>query len=390
MTERPVGPELADVLQRYEEPFMATYGRLLNRQQRRVWRDIVTCRTEARGGHELVCDSCGTVERSYNSCRNRHCPKCLNSARGDWVEARQEDLLPVPYFHVVFTLPDQLSGLALQNKEAIYNLLFSSASQALLELAADQHRLGAETGFLAILHTWGQTLNYHPHIHCVVPAGGFSADRKRWVYGKAKFYIHTRPLGDRFRNLFIQGLRELKREKKLEFHGQLKPLEQRQRFERFYNNLKSFRWIVYAKPPFGSSGQVLKYLSRYTHRVAISNRRIQCIDNGQVRFSYKDYRDQSKIKSMTLAAPEFIRRFFTHSLPKGYKRIRYYGWMSSANRSAALTLARKLLAVPDDIQSAVAGDENHALWPCPHCKTGSLSVIAEFKGLSSLYFNNST
>lgn len=373
------GPELADILRRYESPFMAAHGNLLNRQQHRIWRDIVTCRTALRGGHELVCDSCGSVERSYNSCRNRHCPKCLNSARADWVDARQEDLLPVPYFHVVFTLPDQLSHLSLQNKAAIYDLLFASASQALLELAADKRRLGAEAGFLAILHTWGQRLNHHPHIHCVVPAGGFSKDRKRWVAGKAKFYIHTRPLGDRFRNLFIQGLRDLYRSDSLEFHGQLKPLSQRQRFERFYNHLKTLRWVVYAKPPFGSSGQVLKYLSRYTHRVAISNRRLESIDDGQVRFRYKDYRDNSQIKSLTLSSNEFIRRFFLHSLPKRFKRIRYYGWMANSNRVAALTLARKLLAIPDDIRSAVNGDENDNLhWPCPHCQTGALLFFAEF------------
>lgn len=260
----------------------------------------------------------------------------------------------------------------------------------MLELARDKKRLGADIGFLAILHTWGQQLNHHPHLHCVVPSGGFDEKRQHWIAGNEKFFIHTKPLGHRFRNLFLQGLKKLYKSGDLELHGDLKYLEDRKKFERVYNQLRKMDWIVYAKPPFGSSKKVLQYLSGYTHRVAISNHRIQAVDDKTVSFNYKDYRDKAKIKTLTLSGSEFIRRFFLHSLPKSYTRIRYYGWMSNSNSQAALACARVLLSVPDDVRDGIVAEQGSTYRSCPHCKAIAMVVVEIYAAPVSPDFINSS
>lgn len=276
-------------------------------------------------------------------------------------------------------MPEQLSGLALQNRAPIYNLLFAASSQAMLELGADRKRLGARLGFLAILHTWGQLLNYHPHVHCVVPSGGLSLDGKRWVIGKQKFFLHVRPLGDRFRNLFLSGLQSLRDQGQLEMHGKLADLQDDVRWQSLCRELRKLKWVVYAKPPFGSSDRVLKYLSRYTHRIAISNQRLVCQDESTVTFHYKDYRDSHQRKTTTIAGSEFLRRFMTHTMPKHFVRIRYFGWMANSNRVAALQYARHLLAIPDDVNRSEVQNTLAGIRPCPHCDSGVLMLLAVYK-----------
>jgi hypothetical protein len=371
-------PEVADVFRTYESDFFARWGHVLSLRQRRAFTAIRDCRTAALGGHvEYVeeCDTCGHRVISYNSCRDRHCPKCQAAARAKWLAAREAELLPVPYFHVVFTLPQRIGGLALQNAREIYNILFRAASETLLSIAADPKRLGAAIGFLAVLHTWGQSLHAHPHVHCVVPGGGIGADGASWVGCKKESFLLPVPvLRSRFRNLFLTYLRQAYREGKLRFHGEMASLVKPAAFEALCRKAGKIKWVVYAKAPFGGAEHVLKYLARYTHRVAISNSRILSIEDGKVTFLWKDYADGNKTKTMTLDAVEFIRRFLLHVLPVGFVRIRQFGFLANRARREKLALCRALLGAPAaPLRAAV--DEKAEEKRCPVCKTGHMVLV---------------
>jgi hypothetical protein len=319
----------------------------------------MACRTAKLGGHVEVCDACGVLHIAYNSCRNRHCPKCQGQKRAEWLDARQQDLLPAPYFHVVFTLLAELAPLALQNKHELYSLLFKSAADTLKEIAADPRHLGAEIGFIAVLHTWGQTLTHHPHLHCVVPGGGLSPDGLSWIASRENFLVSVRVLSRRFRNKFIDGLRAAFRSGRLQFHGQLAQLDDPARFTSFCAQLREKEWVVYAKPPFGGPEQVLKYLARYTHRVAISNHRIVSVNDGTVTFRYKDYARGNAQRVMKLSSIEFLRRFLLHVLPGGLMRIRHYGFLANRCRKDKLAQCRELLA-PQQVADAECGGDSGA------------------------------
>ena len=374
-------PEMADVFRTYEKEFFARWGDVLSPRQRRAFAAIRDCRTAALGGHvEFVeeCDQCGHRVISYNSCRDRHCPKCQAAARAKWLTARQTELLPVPYFHVVFTLPRQIGELALQNAREIYNLLFRAASQTLLTIAADPKRLGADVGFLAVLHTWGQNLHLHPHLHCVVPGGGIGPGGAKWIgCPKRSFFLPVQVLSSRFRNLFLTDLREAFQNGKLHFHGVMAGLAKPAAFEALCGRAKQIKWVVFVKPPFGGPEQVLKYLARYTHRVAISNSRIQSIEDGRVTFQWKDYADGNNTKVMTLDAVEFIRRFLLHVLPAGFVRIRQFGFLANKVRREKLALCRALLgALAVRVESApIRQNVEPVPKLCPACGTGHMVRI---------------
>ncbi|WP_284255902.1 IS91 family transposase [Acidocella aquatica] len=338
--------EIADVFRRHGAAYRWAHDGHLDRVQRRVMSAIELCRTAALGGHTEVCSDCGLIRCAYNSCRNRHCPKCQGHARAAWLAARQADLLPVPYFHVVFTLPAPVAEMAFQNKEVVYTILFKTAAETLRTIAADAKHLGAEIGLLAVLHTWGQNLHHHPHVHCVVPGGGPSLDGARWVGCRPGFFLPIRVLSRLFRWLFLAALQGAFEAGELSFFGDLTGLAEPDAFAAKLRALRQIEWVVYAKPPFGGPAQVLAYLSRYTHRVAISNSRITEISEQSVTFRWKDYRHHGKTKLMTLDADEFIRRFLQHTLPDGFHRIRHYGFLANGHRAAKITLCRKLLAVP--------------------------------------------
>jgi hypothetical protein len=378
-------PEVADVFRTYEQEFFAKWGHVLSPEQRKAFAAIRDCRTAALGGHvEYVeqCDTCGHLAISYNSCRNRHCPKCQAMARAKWLEAREAELLPVPYFHVVFTLPQQIGGLALQNAREIYNILFRAASETLLTIAADPKRLGATIGFLAVLHTWGQNLHLHPHLHCVVPGGGIGADGESWVGCRRKsFFLPVRVLGARFRNVFLRYLREAFADGRLRFHGEMVGLAKPAAFETLCRKAEKIKWVVHAKPPFGGPERVLKYLARYTHRVAISNSRLLSMEDGRVTFLWKDYAGGNQTRVMTLDAVEFIRRFLIHVLPRGFVRIRQVGLLANRARGEKLALCRELLGAPP-VPIATAPPEQpcekaaeRIRKPCPVCKTGNMISI---------------
>ena len=385
----PSALEVADIFRRHGAEYRRTHGASLLPEQRRVMRAIEQCRTAALGGHVDACDACGHRVISYNSCRDRHCPKCQATARAQWVDAREADLLPVGYFHVVFTLPDPIAQLALQNKRVLYNLLFSCVWQTLREIGADPKHLGADIGVLAVLHTWGQTLLHHPHIHCVVPGGGLSADGARWIPSRKRFFLPVRVLARRFRTRFVVGLRQAFEQGELHFHGALAPLAERAAFEVLLESVGRREWVVYAKPPFGGPRQVLKYLGRYTHRVAISNHRLVALEDGRVTFQYKDYRLGGLPRTMTLEADEFIRRFLLHVLPKGFKRIRQYGFLANRVRAEQLDRCRRLLGVSAAVRPAsdqadsledAPGGERLTSEPvrCPACQRGSLRRIEDW------------
>jgi hypothetical protein len=375
-------PEVADVFRTYEKEFFAQWGHVLSPRQRKAFAAIRDCRTAALGGHaEYVeqCDTCGHLVISYNSCRDRHCPKCQAAARAKWLAEREAELLPVPYFHVVFTLPREIGGLALQNAREIYNILFRAVSETLLTIAADPKRLGAAIGFLAVLHTWGQNLHLHPHVHCVVPGGGIGPDGAKWAGCRKKtFFLPVKVLGRRFRNVFLAYLREAFEDGKLQFQGEMAALAKPAAFEALCRRAERAKWVVHAKPPFGGPEQVLKYLARYTHRVAISNNRILSIEDGKVTFLWKDYADGSKTKTMTLDAVEFIRRFLLHILPTGFVRIRQFGFLANRARREKLALCRALLGAPSApprIALAEVGDRKADEKPCPVCPTGHMILI---------------
>jgi hypothetical protein len=372
--------ELADVFRTHQGDFLARWNPVLSRQQRRALRDIRDCRTAALGGHLRKCDRCGHRVILYNSCRNRHCPKCQASARAKWLAQRQAELLPVPYFHVVFTLPQQIGRLALQNANLIYTLLFRAASQTLLEIAADPRLLGASIGFLAVLHTWGQNLHLHPHLHCVVPGGGISPDGSRWIAcRKHSFFLPYKVLSRRFRKLFLLYLGTAFRKGRLHLSGELQALAEPAAFRAWCEKAADLEWVVHVKPPFGGPQRVLKYLARYTHRVAISNHRLRSLENGRVSFDWKDYADHHRSKTMTLDAVEFIRRFLLHVLPSGFVRIRQFGFLANRVRTAKLEHCRALLAAspphpPLDSRDRKDADPEDP-HRCPICKLGRLIVI---------------
>ncbi len=337
--------EVADIFRQHGEAYRVTHGATLLPEQRRVMRAIEECRTAALGGHVDACDSCGQQVISYNSCRNRHCPKCQSLACAQWVAKRKADLLPVDYFHVVFTIPAQLAPLALQNKRVVYDILFAAASSTLLKVAADAKHLGAEIGFVAVLHTWGQNLLHHPHLHCVVPGGGLSPDGKRWVSCRAGFFLPVRVLSRLFRRVFLESLQQAFERGALAFHASLAHLADQRAFANLVACARGKEWVVYAKPPFGGAAQVLDYLGRYTHRVAISNDRLVKMEDGQVTFRWKDYRRDYRPRTMTLEAAEFMRRYLLHVLPTGFQRIRQYGLLANRKRGVKLAVCRRLLGV---------------------------------------------
>jgi len=366
--------EVADVFRAHSADFLAsTGGGAISSAKRRVLSDVEACRTAKLGGHVDECAACGHQHVSYNSCRNRHCPKCQGEARARWLDARSKDLLPVEYFHVVFTVPEEIAAIALQNKKEIYGILLRTSAATLKRIAADPKRLGAQIGFVSVLHTWGQNLLHHPHVHCVVPGGGLSPDGTRWVSCRPGFFLPVKVLGRMFRGKFLDAIAQVFGEGRLRFQGSLARLEDEREFEKLLSICRRKDWVVYSKPPFGGPEQVLKYLARYTHRVAISNSRLLGMADGRVTFRYKDYARGHRLRTMTLEATEFIRRFLLHVLPRGFPRIRHYGLLG--NRSDALERCRKLLHVectPPEPRSentnetaSSAGDRR-----CPVCGSG--------------------
>jgi len=311
----------------------------------RAMRAIETCRTAELGGHMDECDHCGQLRISYNSCRNRHCPKCQSLDKERWLIARKKDLLPIGYFHLVFTLPERVKPLALRNQKLVYNLLFKAASETIKELTADSKYLGAKVGFIAILHTWTQTLMDHPHIHCIVTGGGLRGDGKRWMPCKEDFFLPIRVLSRLFRGKFLAHLKEAYVKGKMDFSGKIAPLKEKRAFNRLLKGLYGQEWVVYCKPPFSNAEKVMEYLGRYTHRVAISNNRLVRLEGGQVTFRYRDRNDNDRVKEMTVEASEFIRRFLLHILPDGFMKIRHYGILSNRNRKNKLGKCKKLLGV---------------------------------------------
>ena len=326
--------EVADIVRQHGDRFLETHRAWVTGQHRRVLRAIAQCRTAALGGHRDRCDQCAQSALSYNSCRDRHCPKCLTAARNAWVAAREQELLPVGYVHLVFTVPEPLARLALANKRVVYDLLFRAAAATLLQVAANPKRLGAAIGGLMVLHTWGQRLQHHPHVHCVVPAGGLSPDGARWIHARPTFFLPVKVLRQVFRGKLVAGLRTAFREGRLSFPGALQALAPESAFRAWLRSLHHQPWVVYAKPPFGSPAHVLHYLARYTHRVAISNHRLVAVTDDTVSFRWKDYRHGSQMRTLTLDVDEFLRRFLLHVLPKRFVRIRYFGLLAPRCRTA--------------------------------------------------------
>ncbi len=366
--------ELQDIFAEHGSTYQLNHR--LTSDQLKVIRAIRNCRTAALGGHVDACDECDFMRVSYNSCRNRHCPKCQTLNKERWIEARKDDLLNVGYFHVVFTIPDDLNPIAYQNQKVVYDLLFKAAAETLSELSADKKYLGAQIGFTGILHTWGQNLMYHPHLHVVVPGGGLNSSGK-WVNSRKKFFIPVKVLSRKFRGKFLYYLKQAN----LEFHGSISDLEDRSKFNDLVSPLYQKEWIVYCKQPFKNAGCVVEYLGRYTHRVAISNNRIVKLENGRVTFKWRDYKDGSKQKNMNVTADEFIRRFLIHVLPKRFTRIRHYGLLSPRNKTTKLIICKRLthtklrdtpkvkLSTLDFLKKLTGKD----FTICPCCGVGQLS-----------------
>ena len=372
--------EVADIVRRHEADLRAARNGRISAAERKVLHHLAACRTSACGGHVQRCDACQHLKIAYNSCRNRHCPKCQELARAQWVEDRRQELLPVPYFHLVFSIPHELSSLALQNKKVVYGILFRAATQTLQEIARDPKHLGAEIGCLAVLHTWGQTLSVHPHIHCVVPGGGLSPDRRRWVACRRGFFLPVRVLGSLFRGKFLHALQEAFRAGQLAFHGSISHLRDVDAFYRFLGPLYKKKWVVYSKAPFGGPEQVYKYLARYTHRVAIANSRLVSLHDGKVTFTWKDYAHGSRQRIMVLGAVDFLGRFLRHLLPKGFQRIRHAGFLANRCRKKNLALCRQLLRVePPALRDDTDVTPREAATRCPQCKVGVLVCILVFR-----------
>jgi len=379
--------EVADVFRRYGEAYRQEHGASMSVGQRRVMTAIEVCRTAVLGGHLERCDQCGYERNAFNSCRDRHCPKCQCLARAQWIEDRQSELLDVPYYHVVFTIPEEIAAIAYQNKDVVYGILFQVTAETLKTIAADPQHLGAEIGFFAVLHTWGQNLQVHPHLHCVVPGGGLSPDGQRWISCRRGFFLPVRVLSRLFRRLFLEALQKAFDSGKLQFFAALESLSESDAFAQLLDQMKACEWVVYAKRPFAGPKQVLDYVGRYTHRVAISNNRLLDIENGQVRFQWKDYRHEGQSKTITLSADEFIRRFLLHVLPDGFQRIRYYGFLGNRYRKEKLERCRRLLGMPAPASTsteAPADNDYHdryeeltgrSLHQCPQCGRGRMLVV---------------
>ena len=375
--------EVADIFRTHGPTFRQTRAGHLSLGQLKVMSAIEHCRTAALGGHVAACRDCGHAHIAYNSCRNRHCPKCQGAMAKDWLVARQAELLPVPYYHVVFTLPKQIAEIAYHNKAAVYGILFRASAETVITIAADPKHLGARIGLTSVLHTWGSAMNHHPHVHMIVPGGGIAPDGCRWLSCRPGFFLPVRVLSRLFRRLFLEKLVAAHETGQLRFFGEHAKLMEQDAFAAYLAPLRKRDWVVYAKPPFAGPKAVLAYLSRYTHRVAIANSRlIHCGDQG-VTFKYKDYRAKGQMRqnTMTLVSDEFIRRFLLHVLPHGLHRIRYYGLFANGQRSNNLALARQLLAIPPE-QCELAEtapdegvDETTVAYPCPQC--GGAMVITE-------------
>lgn len=377
--------EIADIFRAHGPAWRQTNAGHVSLSQLKVMSAIEACRTEALGGHVAGCVKCGHHHIAYNSCKNRHCPKCQGPAARDWMEARAEDLLPVEYFHVVFTMPAEIAQIAYWNKKAVYGLLFKASAETVMAIAADPKRMGARVGMTSVLHTWGSALTHHPHIHMIVPGGGLSPDGTKWVTCRRGFFLHVRVLSRLFRRLFLEGLSELHRAGQLTFFGDLAELTSADTFTAWLAPFRKSEWVVYAKPPFGGPEAVLAYLSRYTHRVAISNARLVSADAQTVAFRWKDYRIKSgdRQKVMRLATPEFIRRFLIHVLPDGFHRIRHYGLLASATRKANIRTIRALLCVERPDQAPASGPNAEIIpltlrEPCPCCG-GPMRIIEIFR-----------
>lgn len=378
--------EVADVFRRYGDDYRQQHGASMSVAQRRVMHAIEVCRTAVLGGHLERCDQCGHERNAYNSCADRHCPKCQSLARAEWLGNRRSELLNTQYFHVVFTLPEQIAPIAYQNKKVVYGILFRATAETLRTIAADPKHLGAEIGFFAVLHSWGQNLLHHPHLHCVVAGGGLSPDGTQWISCRPGFFLPVRVLSRLFRRLFLEHLIKAFDDEKLVFFSSLEPLRSRDAFLHHLAPARAAEWVVYAKRPFAGPEQVLDYVGRYTHRVAISNNRLLDIDTGKVTFRYKDYRHDSQQKTMTLGAAEFIRRFLLHVLPDGFQRIRYYGFLGNRYREQKLARCRQLLGMSAGEPPALEATQDYrdryeeltgnSLWECPACHQGRMVIVA--------------
>lgn len=377
--------EVADIFRAYGAAYRRKNDGHMNLQQLKAMSAIESCRTAALGGHVKACSKCDHEHIAYNSCRNRHCPKCQGAAARDWMQARMEDLLPVPYFHVVFTLPSQIADIAYQNKAVVYDLLFKTSSQTLLTIAADPKHLGARIGMTSVLHTWGSAMTHHPHVHVIVPGGGMAPDGTRWIRCRKGFFLPVKVLSRLFRRLFLEGLIKLHKAGKLCFFGNLAPLSDHDAFKSYLEPQRNTNWVVYAKPPFGGPEAVLAYLSRYTHRVAISNHRLVSTDTDTVAFRWKDYRIKrgDRMKVMRLSTDEFIRRFLIHVLPTGFHRIRHTGFLANGIRRKRIEEIRSLIdynpepdqTVCDESQSDLTEQDMHR--KCPKCG-GVMRIIETF------------
>ncbi len=369
--------EVADIVRCAGGPLLERSRRWINWQHQKVLLAITRCRTAALGGHRDQCSDCGHSAISYNSCRNRHCPKCQGNACLRWLQARQRELLPTSYVHVVFTLPRELAPLALQNKRLLYNLLFRTSAETLLEIARDPRHLGAEIGFFSVLHTWDQRLQHHPHVHCVVAAGGLAPDHTRWISSRRSFFLPVKVLGRVFRGKFVAAFQTAFHSGALQFHGHLLPLREPRAFASWLRLLFRHDWVVYSKPPFGGPEHVLRYLGAYTHRVAISNHRLVALADGNVTFRWRDSAHGNKKRLMTLLVHEFLRRFLLHLLPRGFVRIRNFGFLANRQRAMLLPLCFRLLQNAAEISAASVSPvaaHSHSLWNCPVCG-GTMHIV---------------
>ena len=377
MNNRPL-VEMADIVRCAGQTFVEHSRRWINWQHRKVLLAIARCRTAALGGHRDRCTGCGHTTRiSYNSCRNRHCPRCQGNARRRWLQARERELLPTRYVHAVFTLPRELAPLALQNKRLIYNLLFHSSAETLLEVARDSRHLGAEIGFFSVLHSWNQRLQFHPHVHCVIAAGGLAPDHASWISSRRSFFLPIGVLSRVFRGKFVAALRNAFHRGELQFYGSLAPLSQPRAFAAWLRVLFRHDWVVYSKPPFGGPQHVLRYLGAYTHRVAISNSRLVALSDGNITFRWRDSAHGNKKRLMTLDVEEFLRRFLLHLLPPGFVRIRNFGFLANRNRATLLPLCFQLLGGAEEnsaTPTSPSTEETHSLWNCPICG-GTMRVV---------------
>ena len=370
--------EMADIIRCAGQPFLERSRNWMNWQHQKVLLAITRCRTAALGGHRDRCTGCGrTTAISYNSCRNRHCPRCQGNARLRWLHARGRELLPNRYVHVVFTLPRELAPLTLQNKRLIYNLLFHASAETLLEIARDPRHLGAEIGFFSVLHSWDQRLQFHPHVHCVLAAGGLAPDHSSWISSRRSFFLPVKVLSRVFRGKFVAGLKTAFHEGTLQFHGNLVPLTQPRAFAAWLRMLFRHDWVVYSKRPFGGPEHALRYLGAYTHRVAISNHRLVTLSENNVTFRWRDSAHGNKQRLMTLPLEEFLRRFLLHLLPRGFVRIRNFGFLANRQRATLLPLCFRLLQTSAQISTSTASpaaDHPHSLWNCPVCG-GTMHVV---------------